>query len=151
VLGISITSAKAFLAVVQDATVQDGQIERLDVPPADASGSQLSEALADIKRRLAEIKPDVVAIVGAEPSFTDTESGLRPRLTFEALTRLAAAERRVSLDLVSRARVRSRLGLPRRGGLGEHISAAGPVVGRYWTAGRAVAALAALTVEKEIS
>jgi hypothetical protein len=50
--------------------------------------------------------------------------------------------------LLARATVRARLGLPKSGDLASHVSSVAPEpVGRYWSAGRDVAGLAALAME----
>src|SRR5262249_3082628 len=92
ILGVHVTTPKAYFAVAEEGAILDGHVERLDVPPAEAGGAQLLEALADLNRRLATSAPDYVAILQGESSFAASDSEFRPRLTFEALVRIAAAE-----------------------------------------------------------
>ena len=149
VMGVNITSSHAFFAVADDGVIVDGHVERSDVPQAQSGGVQLVEALADLNRRLAASDPALIAILQAETNYTDTDVGWRPRMTYEALIRVAAGERQIPTEFLGRAAVRSRLSLGRKGKLADHLGAAGDAVGRYWTAGRGLAALTALAAHEE--
>jgi hypothetical protein len=67
----------------------------------------------------------------------------------ETLVRLAAANANVDLELLHRNGARARVGMPRRGRFEDHIPSVIPEpVGKYWAAGRRLAAVAAIAEEK---
>jgi hypothetical protein len=74
-----------------------------------------------------------------------TYQEIAPRVALETLARIAAVEEKIAIEVLPRPTVRSRLGISRADDLASHVgkTIAQPV-GRYWTAGRDVAALAAL-------
>jgi hypothetical protein len=66
-------------------------------------------------------------------------------VALETLVRVAAVQEGIPIEVLARPTVRSRLGIPRAGELASHVATVvAEPVGRYWTAGRDVAALAAL-------
>jgi hypothetical protein len=61
------------------------------------------------------------------------------------VVRLACAEAEVPVEMLHKVSVRSRLGMSRKGSLESHLPAVvGEPVGKYWNAGRNLAAVAAL-------
>jgi hypothetical protein len=86
----------------------------------------------------------VVLLLPEQSRFKRTYSEIAPRVALETLVRLAAVRAGVDIEVLPRTTVRSRLKLPRSGDLASHVPTKVPVaVGRYWTAGRDIASLAA--------
>ena len=145
VLGVNCNTSEAHLAVLDDGAVVDGLTERLKPASGVEIGDRLLEFKADVRRALAEIRPAQVLILMPERRQPSASyQGLMPRIVIETLVRVAAAEEQVPLDLVTRERVRAALKI-KKGKLDDHVDLAGDPIGKYWKAGRALAALAALT------
>jgi len=103
----------------------------------------------EIRRRLRIANVELVAVLNAEPLYEASHFSFGPRIAAETLVRLVAAEEGVYAEMLSRATVRSLLGLPVGGKLQERVAEAVPEpVGPYWRAGRDLAALAALAIAK---
>lgn len=139
------STACAHVAVADDGVIVGGLTERLVPPAGMEAGVDLLEFSNVVDRALREIQPDHVVVLLPETWKASYRQHL-PRSSMETIIRLAVARRDLPLDVLARATVRSRLGIPAKGSLDDHVGAAGPVVGRYWTAGRGLAALAALAV-----
>lgn len=130
----------AYLAVLEDGAVDPDAPDRIQAPTGMETGEGLLECIREVQRKLAQARAERVALLRAEANAAPSPE----RAEFETLIRVAAAQEGTPLDLVARATVRSRLGLPRRGSLETHITlGAGPASGRYWREGRALAVMAA--------
>ncbi len=128
VLGFNCGSREAYLAADDDGEIVDGLTERLQPPVGLEAGEALTEFIDSVRRVLREVKPDRIEILLPE--------------TWSAAYRQHLD--RATLEMLAHATARARLRLPRTGRLDSHvISAAGAAVGRYWAAGRGLAALAA--------
>lgn len=143
-LGVNCSSSEVYLALADEQVVVDGMTERLQPPVGLETGEALVEFVDSVTRVLRETRPDLVTVLLPERWSAVYTQHLN-RATMETLVRLAAAQEEIPVQVLARATLRSRLGLPRKGKLDEHLDAAGPPVGTYWTTGRGVAALAALT------
>lgn len=149
VMGVHCSTQDAYLAVVDGRVVVDDMPERLRLPAGVESGAGLLEFVEEVRRALGRVAPDHVVILqpeGKQPGASYAR--IAPRVVIETLLRLCAAQEGISVDLQPRPTVRARLGLPARGSLETHIDRAGPATGQYWAAGRALAALAALSYEE---
>jgi hypothetical protein len=136
-------STVAYVAVVEDGTLDLSAPERIEAPAGLETGDGLLECIREVKRVLGQVRADRVALL--MPEATAVPSPERTEL--ETLIRVAAAEEGVQVDLVARPTVRSRLRLPRKGPLVAHIAVgAGSASGHYWRQGRALALMAAKTV-----
>jgi hypothetical protein len=98
----------------------------------------------DIERVLAEVRPDQIRILMPEQTYKDSYARIAPRVTLETLVRLACVRAGLPVEMLHRASARSRLGLPRKGRLEDHIPKVAEPIGKYWNAGRSLAAAAAL-------
>jgi hypothetical protein len=150
VLGVTCSTGKAFLSVVEGGSVVDAPVQRVEVASLLESSAELDSTLEEIGRAFARLKPDHVVLLLPEqsPRHKRTYQEVAPRVALETLVRLAAVRAGIPIDVMPRATVRSRLGLPRKGELSSHVSAKlSKPVGKYWSAGRDVAALAALAGE----
>lgn len=142
VLGMNCAPKVAYLAVIEDGTVDADAPERLQAPAGLETGEGLLECIREAKRILGQARAEQIALL--LPEATAAPSPERTEL--ETLIRVAAAEEGTQVNLVSRPTVRSRLGLPRSGSLDAHIAAgAGMESGHYWKKGRALAVMAART------
>jgi len=149
-LGINCDPHAAFLAVVQGGVIVAGMPERMKPPEGLDLSSRLLEFINEVRRVLGEVSPVRVGLLLPESGgqFQPAYSSISSRVTIETLVRVAVAQEGLPLDQLARPTVRSRLGLPRSGGLDSHVAtAAGAPVGKYWTTGRGLAALTAMAVE----
>jgi hypothetical protein len=72
-----------------------------------------------------------------------------PRVALETVIRLAAVMLGVPVVLLERATIRARLECPKTGNLETHVERViSQPIGRYWKAGRGLAAMAALAEAK---
>ena len=144
-LGVNCDRRRAYLAVAEDGAVADGYPAKLEPPSGLDQGERLLEFIDDVARALTQIGPDRVALLLPEASGPGaSHSRLAPRVMIETLVRVGTARQSIPLELMSRPRLRSALGIPRSGGLDSHLRFAGTPTGPYWTTGRGLAALAAL-------
>jgi hypothetical protein len=148
-IGINCTSQYAFVAVVVAGRVAEHQPERLELPALEMS-ERLKVFVEDTARELKAIGGTAVSVLKAEraPGVPIKHSTVYARATLETLVRLAAVEARVPVELTDRRTVRSRLKIPFKGKLEDHLDAMFPThVGQYWNAGRGLAAMAALAIQ----
>lgn len=146
-LGVTCSTSTALLSVVRDGEVVDAPVQKIDVGSLLEASAELEATLDELGRALSQIKPGLVVLLLPEqsPRNKRTYAEIAPRVALETLVRLAAVRAGVPVDVLARPTVRARLGLPRAGDLASHTAeAVGSPVGKYWTAGRDVAALAAL-------
>lgn len=133
--------------MAEDSKITSGALERLDVPALGEASARLVETLDDLGRLLADVCPDRVALLLPEhsPQHKKTHAEIAPRVALETLVRLAGVRADVPVEVLARRTVRSRLNLPSKGTLSEHVGrCVHEPVGRYWNDKRDVAALAAL-------
>jgi hypothetical protein len=125
--------------------------ERVDVASLFEASTELEATLNEVGRVIAQVKPDLVTVLLPE-YYTASYAEIAPHVALETLVRLAAVRAGVGVEMLTRPTVRSRLNLPVKGKLSTHVAARIPdPVGRYWSAGRDVAALAALAADTESS
>jgi hypothetical protein len=148
VLGVTCSSTEILCAVTEDGVVLDDTVERIEVASLYEASEELEATLAEIGRALATVKPDLVTILLPESTYKATHREIAPRVALETLVRLAAVRAAVPVETLSRPTVRSRLSLSTKGKLAAHVSERIPSpAGKHWSAGRNVAALAALAGE----
>jgi hypothetical protein len=89
-----------------------------------------------------------VRVLLPEPTFKGSYVQLSPRAAVETAVRLACVETDAPVEMLHRNTARSRLGMDRKGPMEKQIPAiVGEPTGKYWTAGRNLAAVAALADE----
>jgi hypothetical protein len=150
ILGVTCSTQCALLAGVEGGQIVETPVNRIEVGAIHEASDDLESTLEEIGRALAQIRPSLVVLLLPEPSkhFKSTHSQLAPRITLETLVRLAAVRAQISVDVMTRKTVRSRLKLDFSGDLASHVAERFPTpVAPYWKAGRDVAALAALAGE----
>lgn len=149
VLGITSTNKDLYLAVADGGAILAGMPERLTIPNGMALGGDLVALRDEMRRRLREVSVDFVAVLAAESSRQAPHASWAPRMAAETIVRIAAADSGIASEVISRQKVRSLLGLPVKGKLDDHASTVVPeAVGAYWLAGRNIAALVALAIER---
>lgn len=144
VLGVNCSSEQIYLAVAEDGAILAVQPERLTTAGLLEESERLVAMQDDVRRALGEIRPREVRIMRPEQKYEGSYGRIAPRATLETIVRLASVEAGVSLEMLYPASVRSRLGLPRTGPLKSHVPRVCEPVGKYWNAGRNLAAVAAL-------
>ena len=146
--GVTCSTGTALLSVVEDGKVVDEPVQRVDVASLLEASAELESTLDELGRAFAQIKPDLVVLLLPE-QYKGTYHEIAPRAALETLVRLASVRAGIPIDVLPRATVRARLALPKKGKLALHVSERFAVpVGKYWSAGRDVAALAALAGEE---
>lgn len=147
VLGVSCSTSVAFLSLVNEGEITDAHVQRIEVGSLLEASEELEATLGELHRAFVQLRPELVVVLLPEqsPSNKRTYAEIAPRVALETLVRLAAVRTGVPVDLLSRPTVRARLQLPRKGDLASYTSEViSTPVGKYWAAGRNVAALAAL-------
>jgi hypothetical protein len=147
VLGVTCTGTSVFFAVSNAGEVLSGPPERVDVASLYDASTELEATLTEVGRVIAQVRPDLVTVLMPE-YYKASYAEIAPRAALETLVRLAAVRADVPVEMIARQTVRARLKLPVDGKLSTHVAMriAQPA-GKYWTAGRDVAALAALAGE----
>lgn len=150
ILGITCTPTCAFLAVVENGAAQPSP-ERLEWPAGEES-ARLSDLFQDAQALLREQRVEQVAILLPERGPGPRSAGyfvVAPRVGLETVIRLAAVTVNLPVMMLERTTVRSRLGCGKAGALDTYLGKVIPQpVGKYWTAGRGLAAMAAMAAEK---
>jgi hypothetical protein len=145
VVGVQCKKDEVLVAIARDGELVDGLLEKLKAPALFEETERLQAMLDDIARLLREVEADTVRILMPEQTYDDSYARIAPRATLETLVRLAACGAGVSVEMLHRASARARLGLPRGGKFEAHLpKVIGEPVGKYWNAGRNLAAAAAL-------
>ena len=145
VLGVTCSTKVALLTKVEDGAISANSFEKIEVGALHEASAELVATLEEISRALAHIEPDLVVLLMPEQSrFSRPHSEVAARVALETLVRLAAASAEIPVEILPRPTVRARLKLPKKGDLASHVEEVyTEPVGRYWGAGRNVAALAA--------
>ncbi len=144
-LGVNCKKDEMLIAVARDGELVDGVVEKLKAPALLEETERLKAMLDDIERVLEELRPDAVRILMPEQTYDDSYARIAPRATLETLVRLAAYNTGVPVEMVHRNSARARLRMPKGGKFEGHIpDTVGEPVGKYWKAGRSLAAAAAL-------
>ena len=148
-MGVTCEAGRINVAAVEDGEVVDGVVERIPAPAGLEEHDRLWAVHDEVIRAIKQINPEKIVILGAEGQYTASHKAFTPRIALETVVRLAGSKEDVAVELLSRPTVRSRLDLPKRGGLDSHLNQViAKPVGRYWTAGRGLAAMAALAGEQ---
>lgn len=146
VLGVNGTTNGLWLAVVSD----DGEVldAQNNIAPADNTplAVQINNAVAEAARLFDTHGISVVAILDAEPAGRHQPSfaQLVPRISLEAAVLFAAHRADIRSARRSRAWVRARLDLPKKGSLADHAAAVIEAHPPHWAGKRDLAALVAL-------
>jgi hypothetical protein len=146
ILGVECKKQAVYLAVADAGELVEAEPQRLDVPAIHEQTERLRAFLNDFGHLLTEAKPDAVHILQPETNYTATYSEFAPKAALETLIRLACLDAGIDVEIVHRASVRSALGSG-KGNVEKLIETNIQVVGKYWNAGRNLAAAAALTAK----
>jgi hypothetical protein len=143
-LGVACKKEEIFLAVAEDGELVEHAHEKLTAPALLEETERLEGTLSDLERVLREVRPDIVRILRPEQTYEDSYARIAPRATLETLVRLACLDAKVPVEMLHRNSARARLGLPGKGNFEERLAGKVERVGKYWNAGRNLAAAAAL-------
>ena len=141
-LGVVCSKDEVLLAVSSDGKLVADDHEKLATAMVLEETERLQAMHEDIARMLVEVRPDRVRILMPEQTYKDSYARIAPRVTLETLVRLACVRAGIPVEMLHRASARSRLGFPRKGKLEAHMAEVAEPVGRYWNAGRSLAAAA---------
>lgn len=146
-LGVWAKKHEVYLAVVEAGLLVDVDPQRIEAPSILEENERLIGFLTSIRHAVDELAPDAVRILQPEQIYQASYSEFAPKITLEALVRLACVQAGVSVEVLHRASARPRAGLPKGGTLDDVIDVNVVPVGKYWNAGRKYAAVAALASE----
>lgn len=145
VLGVNTATGKQWLCLLD----KDGALETepgwLELRDGPHAGYAVTAFRDECVHALTALAPDRVVILDMEtggrfPKVAD----MRARFTAEALLTSCAVDAGATCVRLARATLRSRLGLPRTGGLAGHVTRVFDTpVGAYWKNKRDLAALTA--------
>jgi hypothetical protein len=150
ILGVDADPATAYLALIEDGRVL-ATPDRMQWPAGEES-ERLRALFEDAQAVLREQRVDRVAILLPQRTRRPITGyfGVLDRIALETTIRLAAVTLEIPVSMMDRATVRSRLDCGKQGALADYLEAVIPQpAGRYWNAGRGVAAMAALAAEQE--
>jgi hypothetical protein len=145
VLGVNAVAGKLWLCLVSEDGALETEPACLELRTGAQAGYDIESFRAECIHALKALSPNRVVILDLEaggrvPKIAD----LRTRFTGEALLVSCAVDAGVLCVRLARATLRSRLGLPRTGGIADHVTQVFAVpAGKYWTKKRDLAALAA--------
>ncbi|MFI5932523.1 hypothetical protein [Actinoplanes sp. NPDC051494] len=145
VLGVNAVGGKLWFCLVDDGGALETEPAGLELLAGDQAGYAVEAFRDECRRALAATAPDRVVILDLEaggrvPKISD----MRTRFTAEALMVAATVDAGVPCGRLARATLRSRLGLPRTGGIADHVTQVfAEPAGKYWAKKRDLAALAA--------
>ena len=147
-LGVSCAAATAYLAVADGDTISS-EPDRLELRAGLSPADQLPAFAQDAARAVRDSGAGKVVVLQAEPTYDAGHTAWAPRIAMETLIRLVCAQADVPCAYVSRQAVKGAFALKGRGGLDVLGKGELEPSGKYWSAGRLVAALAAATAERK--
>ena len=136
---------KLWLCLVNEDGALETEPASLELRTGSQAGYAIEAFRAECVHALKALSPNRVVILDLEaggrvPKVAD----MRTRFTAEALLVSCAVDAGVPCVRLARATLRSRLGLPRTGGIADHVAQVFTApAGKYWTKKRDLAALAA--------
>ena len=148
-LGVHCSSPTAFLAAADGDTVRPGP-DRIDLRSGLSSEDQLPAFVDDVRRAVRDSAPARVVVLQAG-QYEAGHSAWTNRIAMETLIRLVCVQDGVSCIYVSRQYVKGAFGLKGKGALDVLGKEELEPVGKYWNAGRMLAALAAAAAERKAS
>jgi hypothetical protein len=143
-LGIVCSKDSILLALADDGQIIADRHEKLAVAAILEENERLTAMEAEVGRVLSEVRPDAVRILLPEQTYKDSYARIAPRAALETVVRLACVKATIPVEMLHRASARSRLDMPRSGSIESHMPAISEPIGKYWNAGRNLAAAAAL-------
>jgi hypothetical protein len=142
---VNAAGGKLWLCLVDDHGALRAEPEFLELRAGPHAGYAITAFREECVHTLTALSPDRVVILDMEPGGRIPKvADLRTRFTAETLLASSAVDAEVTCVRLARATLRSRLGLPRTGGVADHATSVFDTpVGKYWTKKRDLAALAA--------
>jgi hypothetical protein len=136
---------KLWLCLVKDDEAFETEPNCVELRAGPNAGYAMTAFRSECVHTLNALAPDRVVILDMEPGGRVPKmADLRARFTAETLLVSCAVEAEVTCVRLARATLRSRLSLPRKGGVADHATSVFDTpVGRNWTKKRDLAALAA--------
>jgi len=149
-LGVNGAGEVLYLAVAENGEIVDAAPHTFEAPAGLAAGERLPALRDQAEKTVKAFKVERVRVLDPETSWQTAAVSVQARFALETILALGAADAGVDCDRLSRAALRSLLGLPRKG---ELVKLAGEVtsrVGPHWgPRKRDLASLAALAAEKQ--
>ncbi|WP_370944744.1 hypothetical protein AB5J62_37300 [Amycolatopsis sp. cg5] len=145
VLGVNAAGGKLWLCLVDDSGVLETEPTCLELRDGPQAGYAIVAFRDECVHALTALSPNRVVILDMEPGGRVPKvADMRTRFTAEALLASCAVDAEVTCVRLARATLRSRLGLPRKGAVADHVASVFDTpVGKYWTKKRDLAAVAA--------
>jgi hypothetical protein len=146
-LGVACSKDTIYLAVAEDGKLVADPADKLDAAKVLEETERLKAMVSDVTQMLLEVRADRVRVLMPEPTYTDSYAHIAPRAALETVVRLACTGSGIQVEMLDRRVARARLGFERKGKFESHIPEVTEPVGKYWNAGRSLAAAAALAGE----
>jgi hypothetical protein len=144
-LGVACSKDTIYLAIAKGGmVVVDTDHDRLKFAGVLEETERLRAMRDDVAQLLLEVRPDCVRILMPEPTYADSYGRIAPRAAVETVVRLACVGSGIRVEMLDRRSARARLGVDRKGRFESHIPEFTEPSGKYWSAGRNLAAAAAL-------
>lgn len=145
-IGVHCKSDTAYLALAEDGHILDDPHQQLVLGKGREATDRLVSLMADVERLVTEVKPVAVRVLEPE-RYEALYARIAPRVAVETVVRVGAARAGANVEMLARTTARSRLGMPKGGKFEHHFATVvAEPVGKYWNAGRNLAAAAALAV-----
>ena len=149
-IGVNCNSEHAYVAVAVDGQIEDRRPDRLELPALEDS-ERLAVFVDDTAGELQSLGATGMSVLKHQhmKGMPVRVAALENRVVLETLMRLAAVKAGLPVEMTHPRTVRSRLGCGAEGGLDQHLDEVLPdAVGQYWRAGRGLAAMAALALQR---
>jgi hypothetical protein len=147
-LGVSCRKDEVMLAVAEGGKLIDDSHQRVQAAALLEATERLQAVKDELSRVLAEVKPDQVRVLMPEQTYEASYGQIAPRAALETAVRLSCADAGIPVEMLHRNSARARLGMDRKGSVESHVPEVIPKpVGKYWSRGRQLAAVAALAAE----
>jgi hypothetical protein len=147
-LGVSCTSSTAYLAAADGDMVAETP-DRLEFGAGLSPADKLLTFADDVARAIRDSGAAHAVVLQAEATYEAGHTAWTVRVAMETLLRLECARAGVSCSYISRQAVKGAFGLKGKGSLDKLGKDELVPAGKYWTAGRLVAALAAAAAERK--
>ncbi len=123
VLGVNATAGKLWFCLVDDNGAHETEPGWLELRDGTQAGYAMQAFQSECNHMLTALSPARIVILDMETGGrTPKISGLRSRCTAETLLALCAVNMGVACVRLPRATLRSRLAIPRKGALTDHVN-----------------------------
>src|SRR5450631_1339925 len=148
-LGVSGAGDVLYLAVAVDGQILDIAPYTFEEPVGIEEAKRLAALHNEAAKLVGALGVERVRLLDAESSYSASYAALKKRIAVETVLMLGCSDAGAEAGRVSRAKLRSLLGLPRGGTLLSLVPSITPPVGPKWARKRDLAALTAIAAYRE--